>query len=148
MLTVAVLRQSIARQMEEYKKLDSCLAELDQGLSIMQLPALPEGVSLPVAPSEPEEVEKMTPTEAVRFLFDQQPKWIPKELATELKKIHREGRLQIKEGNDPVHSLHNILSSLVKQDFLAKHQPQPKSQRSWYVKKEADSEQGGSGSAE
>ena len=78
-------------------------------------------------------------TDAVRNLFSQNPtrRWTPREIQSELEKMLAEGRLYTQRNHISPDFVHSILSGLVKQDFLTKHQPAPKSRRSWYVKKES-----------
>ena len=78
-------------------------------------------------------------TDAVRnlFLHDPTRRWTPREVQYELEKMLAEGSLYTQRDHIQPDFVHSILSGLVKQDFLTKHQPVPKSRRSWYVKKES-----------
>lgn len=85
------------------------------------------------------EKEKIGGTDAVRNLFSQDPtrRWAPREVRHELETMLSEGLLDTQRSRISPDFVHSILSALVKQNFLDKHQPVPKSRRSWYVKRES-----------
>ena len=83
-----------------------------------------------------ETTDKPGATQAVRTLFENEPKrkWRPKEIAELLQDMMDQDQLKVKAGRKPLDFTHTILRELVKQEFITKHQPVRGSRRSYYIK--------------
>ena len=86
--------------------------------------------------SDDVEDQRPGPTEAIRSLFEAEPQkqWRPVDLAIRLKVMLDNNELNTASLRDPVERTHTILRDLTKQGFIVKHQPVPKSHKSYYVK--------------
>ena len=141
----AWMQKKIEDKKEEIRTLEHLLTSADSLLGLYKQykeEGMPPTSSLDSesAQSEPTPAEgKIGGTDAVRNLFSQDParRWTPREVQEELEKMLAEGRLDTQRKHIAPDFVHSILSGLVKQDFLTKHQPMPKSRRSWYEKKES-----------
>ena len=152
----AWMQKKIEDKKEEIRALERLLTSNDS-LSILALykqyeeEGMPPTSSLDTLDSESIErnpipaKEKIGGTDAVRNLFSQYPtrRWTPRDIQDELEKMLGEGHLYTHRDHIAPDFVHSILSGLVKQDFVTKHQPVPKSRRSWYMKKESSNDLAG-----
>ena len=132
------LRQRIVEIEERLVELDSAVKVLDEfAESSNEEPTATdtEAGHDPLPPQATEDA-RPTPTVAIRDLFEAEPQrqWKPMELSVRLKVMLDNNELNTTSLKDPVERTHTILRDLTKQGFIVKHQPVPKSHKSYYVK--------------
>lgn len=133
------------RLREEVNHLRQRLSTLESALEVLdEFEDTPPGeekaenppAATPVPESEATVDTRPYPTAAIRGLFEAEPtrKWRPMELAARLEQMQLDNLLRGKKERDVMDVTHTALRDLTQQGFISKHQPQPGSRQSYYVK--------------
>ena len=122
-----------SRIKEEIGRLRQRLARLEATLEVL---SEFEDTKPESPPKQETTTDKPGATQAVRTLFENEPKrkWRPKEIVELLQDMMDQDQLKVKAGRKPLDFTHTILRELVKQEFIIKHQPVRGSRRSYYIK--------------